>query len=184
MPQTQYRQRLPRRGQYSSERLYAEPAHHERLPEDQIQWSPLFENGEIKEILETAPANCKLEHPAAPTSGDFVAHLEAKGHRVRQSGYLLSSEITDWAEVRFSLMIGRDRCDAVARFPSRELAAQEAKRSGHCIQGGTFAASDHRSLPGLYVQWLTFTRPDEEISWSEALDDEAFRTLIEPTLGT
>ena len=31
----------------------------------------------------------------------------------------------------------------------------------------------------MYVQWLTFTRPDEEISWSEALEDEAFRTLIE-----
>jgi hypothetical protein len=63
------------------------------------------------------------------------------------------------------------------RFPSRELAAQEAKRRGHCIQGGIFVLwSDP---PGMYVQWLTFTRPDEEISWSQALEDEAFRTLIE-----
>jgi hypothetical protein len=73
-------------------------------------------------------------------------------------------------------MIGRDRWKLL-RFPSRELAAQEAKRRGHCIQGGIFVLwSDP---PGMYVQWLTFTRPDEEISWSEALEDEAFRTLIE-----
>ncbi len=30
----------------------------------------------------------------------------------------------------------------------------------------------------MYVQWLTLTRPDHEISWSEALEDEAFRTVI------
>ena len=73
-------------------------------------------------------------------------------------------------------MIGRDRW-MLLRFPSRELAAQEARKRGHCIQGGTFVLwSDP---PGMYVQWLTFTRPDEEISWSQALEDEAFRTLIE-----
>ncbi len=63
------------------------------------------------------------------------------------------------------------------RFPSRELAAQEAKRRGHCIQGEKFVLwSDP---PGMYVQWLTFTRPVEEISWSQALEDDTFRTLIE-----
>ena len=102
--------------------------------------------------------------------------MEAAGHRVRQSRYLLSSEVTARAEVGFSLMIGRDRW-MLLRFSSRELAAQEAKRREHCIQGGPFVLwSDP---PGMYVQWLTFTRPDEEISWSQALEDEAFRTLIE-----
>ncbi|MCZ6769692.1 MAG: hypothetical protein O7D93_10635, partial [Acidobacteria bacterium] len=105
-----------------------------------------------------------------------VEHLEAAGHRVRQSRYLLSSELTARAEVGFSLMIGRDRWQLL-RFPSRNLAAQEAKRRGHCLQSEKFLLwSDP---PGMYVQWLTFTRPDEEISWSEALEDEAFRTLIE-----
>ncbi len=73
-------------------------------------------------------------------------------------------------------MIGRDRWQLL-RFPSRELAAQEVKRRGHCIQTGKFLLwSDP---PGMYVQWLTLTRPDHEISWSQALQDEAFRTVIE-----
>jgi hypothetical protein len=156
--------------------LYSDAAHQERLPEDQIQWSPLIENGEIAGILEAASSNCSLDHPSFPKLGEFFEHLEAEGHRVRQSRYLLSSEITARAEVGFSLMIGRDRWQLL-RFPSPELAAQEAKRRGHCIQGGRFLLwSDP---PGMYVQWLTFNRPDEEIAWSEALEDEAFRYIIE-----
>ena len=156
--------------------LYSDPAHQERLPEDQIQWSPLIENGEITESLEQARGRCSVDHPTFPKLGEFVEHLEAAGHRIRQRRYLLSSEITAQAEVGFSLMIGRDRW-MLLRFPSRELAAQESERRGHCIQAGKFLLwSDP---PGMYVQRLTFTRPDEEISWSEALEDEAFRTLIE-----
>ena len=158
------------------ETLHSDSAQMVRLPEDQIRWAPIIENGKMREILEKANHHCQVQHPSSITLESVVERLCEAGHRVAQTRYLLGHQLPAGAEVGFSLVIGRDRWQLL-RFLTEKEAAVEAASRGHCLQAGRFLLwSDP---PAMYQSQLTHTKPDDEIRWSKALTEKDFSSLIQ-----
>jgi hypothetical protein len=158
------------------ETLHSDSAQMVRLPEDQIRWAPIIENGKMRKILEKANHHCQVQHPSSITLESVVEHLRKAGNRVAQTRYLLGHQLPAGAEVGFSLVIGRDRWQLL-RFLTEKEAAVEAASRGHCLQAGRFLLwSDP---PAMYQAQLTHTKPDDEIRWSALLQNEGFGDLIQ-----
>lgn len=157
------------------DRVYSDQAHEIPLADDQIEWAPMIESGAMHKVLESARQQCTDSHSTSTRLGEAVERFQKAGYPVTHMRYLLSAELVTPAEVGFSLVIGEDPWQ-LFRFPSREAAAEEAQSRGHSIQAGKFVLW---SDPPMYGAWLTKTRPDDRIAWSEALEDETFIALFE-----
>lgn len=157
------------------ERLFSDPAQKQHLPEEEVKWAPIIEDGKMGEILAISGNQCQSPHPSSPGFCSFVEGLRAAGHRVTQMQYLLGHQLPVRAEVGFSLVIGRDRW-MLLRFPSEKEAATQAEARGHCIQTDRFLLWSNP--PAMYVAFQTITKPDNEVPWSAALEDDAFSALI------
>jgi hypothetical protein len=158
------------------DRLYSDQTHELPLADDQIEWAPVIESGALDQVLESARQQCSDQHSTSARLGEVVERFQKAGYPVTRMRYLLSGELVTPAEVGFSLVLGEDPW-LLLRFPSRQAADQEAQARGHCIQAGKYLLwSDP---PKMYGAWLTRTRPDDRIAWSEALEDEKFIALVE-----
>ena len=157
------------------DQLYSDQAHEIHLPDDEIEWAPMIEDGTVHTILESARQQCSDPHPTSTRLEKAAQRFQEAGYPVSQMRYLLSAELVTPAEVGFSLVVGEDPWQ-LFRFPSQEAAAREAQSRGHSIQAGSYLLwSDP---PKMYGAWLTKTRPDDQIAWSKALEDKTFVALV------
>ena len=151
------------------DRQYSDLAALERLPEGEIQWSPLLGSPEFHHALAAVPTEVARE----PAFGQLFAALDAAGYEAYQVKPMLRQWLPATASDGYSTEIRGDRF-LIYRFDHRETAAAYHGERHHTLQAGPFVLrSDPPDQYHVHTE-QTYDRPIDEVSWSRLLDDSRF----------
>lgn len=130
-------------------------------------------------LLAEVAAACEEPHVEAPTIAALADVLADAGLRLSRPSPLLEGPLPVGAEPGCSLHIERDRWQLL-RFADGEAAEAEATRRGHALAAGRFVLwSDP---PQMYRERGTTTLPDDEVPWSDLLDEPRLLAALRKAL--
>lgn len=150
------------------------------LPDEEIAWSALLEDAALAEALRESVESIVPECThASATLATLLDALRSGGYTIDHI-HALPRDVTPPGGINgLHLRINGDRFQAF-RFEDHEAAsACEYALSPHAIVAGNFLLrSDPEDLYVIPYPIATIRKPDEAVSWSALLGDEAFRTAL------
>jgi hypothetical protein len=150
------------------------------IVDEEMEWAPALDDERFTALLAEVAATCEEPHVEAPTIAALAEVLAAAGLRLSRPAPLLEGQLPVGAELGYSLHVERDRWQLL-RFADHEAAAAEATRRGHALAAGRFMLwSDP---PQMYRERGTTTLPDDEVPWSDLLDEPRLLAALREALA-